>query len=75
MRLPFATCQVCPHRYVRKPHGGGVHVGNQAEREGFEPSIPRGIRVFETRALGQLCDLSTRDYSTGRGGSPKTEAL
>ena len=33
-------------------------VFHQAEREGFEPSIPFRIRVFETRALGQLCDLS-----------------
>ncbi len=30
----------------------------QAERVGFDPTIPFGIRVFETRALGQLCDLS-----------------
>ena len=29
-----------------------------AEREGFEPSIPSGIRAFQARALGQLCDLS-----------------
>ena len=29
-----------------------------AEGEGFEPSIPCGIRAFQARALGQLCDPS-----------------
>jgi hypothetical protein len=29
-----------------------------AEEEGFEPSIPCGIPVFETGALDQLCDSS-----------------
>ena len=38
-------------------------VRRQAEREGFEPSIPFRIRVFETRALGQLCDLSAATVS------------
>ena len=49
------------------PRGSDV-----AEREGFEPSIPFGIRVFETRALGQLCDLSNASkYSTGEAGASK----
>ncbi len=29
-----------------------------AERTGFEPVIPCGIRAFQARALDQLCDLS-----------------
>lgn len=41
---------------TKTPRGMGFR---QAERVGFEPTIPFGIRVFETRALGQLCDLSS----------------
>jgi hypothetical protein len=32
----------------------------KAERAGFEPAIPCGIRAFQARALGQLRYLSGR---------------
>ena len=32
----------------------------RAESEGFEPSIPFGIRAFQARALDQLCELSLK---------------
>ena len=48
----------------------------QAERVGFEPTIPFRIRVFETRALGQLCDLSkTGQIITGIPMKDKLDEL
>ena len=45
-------------------------VENQAEREGFEPSNPFGLRAFQARALGQTMRplLNSRDYTVHRRG-------
>ena len=40
---------------IKKPPFRAVHL---AERVGFEPTIPFGIRALQARALDQLCDLS-----------------
>ena len=65
--VQMRRCSRFPPETIQNPTGRGVlHSGGcgpgpaQAERVGFEPTIPSGIRVFETRALGQLCDLSER---------------
>ena len=54
---PSTTFESLP---VRDTDGNG-HVAQTwrgAEGEGFEPSIPCGIRAFQARALDQLCDPS-----------------